>query len=112
MPANFSSMQIAGGPMNPDRREDPQLADLSKQLREDDPRLAAKLGGRGGGWVARHLLYAFAITLAGFALLAFARTPVGISAIWFGVILIFIGGYDLALRIMQLRSLIRRQRFR
>jgi len=85
--------------------DDEPLNDLESGLRRDDPAFTQRMSAPQAGWVARRCLLAFAVTAAGAALLIFGHGALGIGAVILGAALLFIGGYELTMRIIQLQRI-------
>jgi len=82
--------------------DDEPLSDLENELHREDPDFIQRMSGPQAGWVARRGLLAFA---AGAALLIIGHSALGIGVVIFGATLLFIGGYELTMRVIQLQRI-------
>ena len=87
--------------------DEQQARDIEEHLKEDDPRLHRLMSRSAVPWIITRGAIGALLTLGGLALLAYGSSSLGIGAVVFGVILVFIGGYETATRVMQLRRRIR-----
>jgi hypothetical protein len=68
------------------------------------------MSGSNVPWAVRRRVIAAVVLAAGLVLLAFGTGPLGIGAVVFGLALTFGGGYELAMRGVQIRQLRRDRR--
>jgi hypothetical protein len=61
-------------------------------------------------WAVRRSVIAAVVLAAGLVLLGFGTGPLGIGAVVFGLALTFGGGYELAMRVAQIRQVQRDSR--
>ena len=85
--------------------DDEPLSDLENELHREDPDFIQRMSGPQAGWVARRGLLAFAAGAAGAALLIIGHSALGIGVVIFGATLLFIGGYELTMRVIQLQRI-------
>ena len=79
------------------------LREIEEQLARDDPALAHRMGRSVVRALLLRLALSGALVAGGLLLLLFETRSVGIGAVFAGSVLIFAGGYDIPMRIFQVR---------
>ncbi|HEY7429960.1 MAG TPA: DUF3040 domain-containing protein [Streptosporangiaceae bacterium] len=87
--------------------EEQEARDIEEHLKDDDPQLDRFMSKSAVPWIITRAAVGTLITIGGFAVLAYGSDSLGIGALILGIALVFIGGYETAMRLMQLRQRIR-----
>ena len=90
--------------------EDPEgreARDIEDHLKDDVPQLDRFMSKSAVPWIIIRGAVGALIAIGGFAVLAYGPSSLGIGALILVIALVFIGGYETAMRVMQLRQRIR-----
>jgi len=88
--------------MQPAGDGDP-LSELERQLTQADPAMAQRMNRPLTRQITVRLAVSGSMAAAGFLILIYGTRPLGLGAVLPGCLLVYIGGFDFPMRILQLR---------